>query len=176
MDFNPENPYLEMYKFLFQFIVVSLKDGMFNNANVLFRTKFVDGMSTVTRTVQHQNQNHGGDARRGDKNQQHGGRKDNPSNVQTHFFDDGTLPGEMEVDRDFPRPPRQSDVLTNGFKSNGNSDKRGASDRLEKKKVHERNEKRAKQTASHRGKENDHVNGTKDIESDDGPSSGSEFD
>jgi hypothetical protein len=35
---------------LFQFIVVSLKDGMFNNANVLFRTKFVDGMSTVTRT------------------------------------------------------------------------------------------------------------------------------
>ena len=36
---------------LFQFIVVSLKDGMFNNANVLFRTKFVDGMSTVSRTV-----------------------------------------------------------------------------------------------------------------------------
>ena len=35
----------------FQFIVVSLKDGMFNNANVLFRTKFVDGMSTVTRTA-----------------------------------------------------------------------------------------------------------------------------
>jgi len=35
-----------------QFIVVSLKDGMFNNANVLFRTKFVDGMSTVSRTVQ----------------------------------------------------------------------------------------------------------------------------
>merc|ERR1712217_896843 len=34
-----------------QFIVVSLKDGMFNNANVLFRTKFVDGMSTVTRTT-----------------------------------------------------------------------------------------------------------------------------
>ena len=35
-----------------QFIVVSLKDGMFNNANVLFRTKFVDGMSTVGRTTQ----------------------------------------------------------------------------------------------------------------------------
>uniref|UniRef100_A0A1B6DSC9 Structural maintenance of chromosomes protein n=1 Tax=Clastoptera arizonana TaxID=38151 RepID=A0A1B6DSC9_9HEMI len=34
-----------------QFIIVSLKDGMFNNANVLFRTKFVDGMSTVTRTT-----------------------------------------------------------------------------------------------------------------------------
>ncbi len=34
-----------------QFIVVSLKEGMFNNANVLFRTKFVDGVSTVSRTV-----------------------------------------------------------------------------------------------------------------------------
>ncbi|XP_043674818.1 structural maintenance of chromosomes protein 2 isoform X1 [Vespula pensylvanica] len=33
-----------------QFIVVSLKDGMFNNANVLFTTRFIDGMSTVTRT------------------------------------------------------------------------------------------------------------------------------
>lgn len=34
-----------------QFIVVSLKEGMFNNANVVFRTKFVDGVSTVTRTL-----------------------------------------------------------------------------------------------------------------------------
>jgi len=34
-----------------QFIVVSLKEGMFNNANVLFRTAFVDGVSTVTRTT-----------------------------------------------------------------------------------------------------------------------------
>jgi len=33
-----------------QFIVVSLKEGMFNNANVLFRTKFVDGVSCVSRT------------------------------------------------------------------------------------------------------------------------------
>ena len=32
-----------------QFIIVSLKDGMFENANVLYRTKFVDGVSTVTR-------------------------------------------------------------------------------------------------------------------------------
>ncbi|THK33140.1 structural maintenance of chromosomes protein 2 [Diachasma alloeum] len=32
-----------------QFIIVSLKDGMFNNANVLFTTRFVDGMSTITR-------------------------------------------------------------------------------------------------------------------------------
>eukprot|EP00092_Neocalanus_flemingeri_P004304 GFUD01004627.1.p1 GENE.GFUD01004627.1~~GFUD01004627.1.p1 ORF type:complete len:1179 (+),score=495.15 GFUD01004627.1:105-3641(+) len=38
-----------------QFIVVSLKDGMFNNANVLYRTKFIDGMSTVSRTTQNQN-------------------------------------------------------------------------------------------------------------------------
>jgi chromosome segregation ATPase len=35
-----------------QFIVVSLKDGMFNNANVLFRTKFVYEISTVGRTTQ----------------------------------------------------------------------------------------------------------------------------
>jgi structural maintenance of chromosome 2 len=34
-----------------QFIVVSLKEGMFNNANVVFRTKFIDGVSTVTRTA-----------------------------------------------------------------------------------------------------------------------------
>ena len=34
-----------------QFIVVSLKEGMFNNANVIFRTKFVDGVSAVMRTV-----------------------------------------------------------------------------------------------------------------------------
>ncbi|KAG9296374.1 hypothetical protein G9A89_014966 [Geosiphon pyriformis] len=32
-----------------QFIVVSLKDGMFNNANVLFRTRFRDGTSVVER-------------------------------------------------------------------------------------------------------------------------------
>ena len=34
-----------------QFIVVSLKEGMFSNANVVFRTKFVDGVSTVNRTI-----------------------------------------------------------------------------------------------------------------------------
>lgn len=34
-----------------QFIVVSLKEGMFNNANVIFRTRFIDGISTVIRTV-----------------------------------------------------------------------------------------------------------------------------
>lgn len=34
-----------------QFIVVSLKEGMFNNANVIFRTRFVDGVSNVSRTV-----------------------------------------------------------------------------------------------------------------------------
>ncbi|EPZ34969.1 RecF/RecN/SMC protein [Rozella allomycis CSF55] len=32
-----------------QFIVVSLKEGMFNNANVLFRTKFRDGLSAIER-------------------------------------------------------------------------------------------------------------------------------
>jgi len=32
-----------------QFVIVSLKDGMYENASVLYRTKFVDGVSTVTR-------------------------------------------------------------------------------------------------------------------------------
>ncbi|TPX31945.1 hypothetical protein SmJEL517_g04864 [Synchytrium microbalum] len=35
-----------------QFIVVSLKDGMFNNANVLFKAKFREGVSTVERHAQ----------------------------------------------------------------------------------------------------------------------------
>lgn len=35
-----------------QFIIVSLKKGMFDNANVLFETAFVDGCSRVSRTVQ----------------------------------------------------------------------------------------------------------------------------
>lgn len=34
-----------------QFVIVSLKEGMFNNANVLFRTEFLEGVSTVRRTV-----------------------------------------------------------------------------------------------------------------------------
>ncbi|KAG5187973.1 P-loop containing nucleoside triphosphate hydrolase protein, partial [Tribonema minus] len=34
-----------------QFVVVSLKEGMFNNANVIFTTKFVDGVSAVNRAV-----------------------------------------------------------------------------------------------------------------------------
>lgn len=34
-----------------QFIVVSLKDGLFSNANVLFRARFRDGTSIVERTV-----------------------------------------------------------------------------------------------------------------------------
>mmetsp|Transcript_22075 Transcript_22075/g.34306 ORF Transcript_22075/g.34306 Transcript_22075/m.34306 type:complete len:241 (-) Transcript_22075:19-741(-) len=34
-----------------QFVIVSLKEGMFNNANCLFRVKGVNGISQVTRTV-----------------------------------------------------------------------------------------------------------------------------
>ncbi len=37
-----------------QFIVVSLKEGMFSNANVLFRTRFRDGVSSVERTENQQ--------------------------------------------------------------------------------------------------------------------------
>lgn len=35
-----------------QFIVVSLKEGMFTNANVLFKTKFRDGISSIERFEQ----------------------------------------------------------------------------------------------------------------------------
>ncbi|EGG18907.1 structural maintenance of chromosome protein [Cavenderia fasciculata] len=38
-----------------QFIVVSLKEGMFNNANILFETRFVDGISEVRRNNLNQN-------------------------------------------------------------------------------------------------------------------------
>ena len=34
-----------------QFIIVSLKEGMFSNANVLYRTEFTDGGSQVKRYV-----------------------------------------------------------------------------------------------------------------------------
>ncbi|XP_061487725.1 structural maintenance of chromosomes protein 2 [Rhineura floridana] len=50
-----------------QFIVVSLKDGMFNNANVLYKTKFVDGVSTVARYTQAQNGNSGAAQPRAEK-------------------------------------------------------------------------------------------------------------
>ncbi|XP_013399508.1 structural maintenance of chromosomes protein 2 [Lingula anatina] len=50
-----------------QFIIVSLKDGMFNNANVLFKTRFVDGVSTVTRYVQNQPHKSGTSSSKDDK-------------------------------------------------------------------------------------------------------------
>ncbi|KAK9408080.1 structural maintenance of chromosomes protein 2 [Crotalus adamanteus] len=50
-----------------QFIVVSLKDGMFNNANVLYKTKFLDGVSTVARYTQAQNGQSRAAQQRGDK-------------------------------------------------------------------------------------------------------------
>lgn len=42
-----------------QFVIVSLKEGMFNNANVLFRTQFVNGSSTVQRTARSGHQRSG---------------------------------------------------------------------------------------------------------------------
>ncbi|CAG8682841.1 13852_t:CDS:10, partial [Acaulospora morrowiae] len=47
-----------------QFIVVSLKDGMFNNANVLFRTRFRDGTSVVEKTAQKQDHSRENDRRK----------------------------------------------------------------------------------------------------------------
>lgn len=52
VDGEKKPPRVTTFTFLsLQFVVVSLKDGMFTNANVLYKTKFVDGMSTVTRTA-----------------------------------------------------------------------------------------------------------------------------
>lgn len=34
-----------------QFVIISLKEGMYNNANILFKTSFVDGVSRVDRIV-----------------------------------------------------------------------------------------------------------------------------
>jgi structural maintenance of chromosome 2 len=52
-----------------QFIVVSLKEGLFTNANVLFRARFRDGTSIVERSAQrpgsgmYDKENEDGDAR-----------------------------------------------------------------------------------------------------------------
>lgn len=105
-----------------QFIVVSLKDGMFNNANVLFRTKFVDGMSTVVRTVQHHAQEDS------DKTKRH-----KPDNAQNNFFENGTLP-------DGTREKGQSGTTVNGI-SNGKGSKNAKATVDNRKKLHERNEK-----------------------------------
>jgi len=63
-----------------QFIVVSLKEGLFTNANVLFRARFRDGTSVVERTAQRStsalydstNQDHAPDRRRGKAGAQRG--------------------------------------------------------------------------------------------------------
>jgi len=60
-----------------QFIVVSLKEGMFNNANVVFRTKFVDGVSCVTRTTPNKH------LTEGSENEGRKGNKSNRGNVKT---------------------------------------------------------------------------------------------
>jgi len=35
-----------------QFLIISLKEGMFSNASVLFKTEFFEGKSKVTRYAQ----------------------------------------------------------------------------------------------------------------------------
>lgn len=53
-----------------QFIVVSLKEGLFTNANVLFRARFRDGTSIVERTAQRSTS-----GLYGDKENDNGGRR-----------------------------------------------------------------------------------------------------
>ncbi|CAH8875411.1 unnamed protein product [Trichobilharzia szidati] len=66
-----------------QFIVVSLKDGMFNNANVLFKTAFIDGVSTVTRHVPLQIGSHGGDDKDDDSNDKNNNNNQKQKQKQT---------------------------------------------------------------------------------------------
>ncbi|EGO22955.1 hypothetical protein SERLADRAFT_393759 [Serpula lacrymans var. lacrymans S7.9] len=57
-----------------QFIVVSLKEGLFTNANVLFRARFRDGTSIVERTAQRSSSSlYGGD--RNNEEDGQGGRR-----------------------------------------------------------------------------------------------------
>ena len=56
-----------------QFIVVSLKEGLFTNANVLFRARFRDGTSVVERTAQRSTSNLY-DVHDGNKENEDGGR------------------------------------------------------------------------------------------------------
>ena len=60
-----------------QFIVVSLKEGLFTNANVLFRTRFRDGTSIVERTANRSTSSLYQSGRRGeeDENVPPGGRR-----------------------------------------------------------------------------------------------------
>lgn len=55
-----------------QFIVVSLKEGLFTNANVLFRARFRDGTSVVERTAQ-RSTSYLYDGREGNKENEDGG-------------------------------------------------------------------------------------------------------
>jgi structural maintenance of chromosome 2 len=58
---------LNYFYFFFKFIIVSLKDGMYTNANVLFRTRLIDGVSTIERfdTTNKKNQNEKSDQNNG---------------------------------------------------------------------------------------------------------------
>lgn len=62
-----------------QFIVVSLKEGLFTNANVLFRARFRDGTSVVERTAQRSTSNlydaHDEDKENDDGGRRRGGKK-----------------------------------------------------------------------------------------------------
>ena len=58
-----------------QFIVVSLKEGMFQNANIIFRTKFVDGISTITRTANRISYNSDGEEENSNVALQESGRR-----------------------------------------------------------------------------------------------------
>ncbi|KAF8942673.1 Structural maintenance of chromosomes protein 2 [Haplosporangium gracile] len=66
-----------------QFIVVSLKEGMFNNANVLFKARFREGISIVERTAQNQSRGSKGSSSTSSRRVEAGKENEAPSASST---------------------------------------------------------------------------------------------
>lgn len=66
-----------------QFIVVSLKEGMFNNANVLFKARFREGISIVERTAQNQSRGSKGSSSTSSRRVEAGKENEAPSSSST---------------------------------------------------------------------------------------------
>lgn len=92
-----------------QFIVVSLKDGMFNNANVLYRTQFVNGVSSVSRHAKGEaggpNANHIQPVQVANKN---GGKKSASKKSNNNHGDSDKENNFSDVDEDINLANKQS--------------------------------------------------------------------
>ncbi|EFA76279.1 structural maintenance of chromosome protein [Heterostelium album PN500] len=104
-----------------QFIVVSLKEGMFNNANVLFQTNFKDGVSEETEKVASINNNH---------YQQHIADDDEDEYEEVEYeveYVEEEVEEEIEVDEHGNQIITQTVVHSNNNNNNNNSNVNGKS-------------------------------------------------